>query len=247
VIIENAFDAKIVDDFVEVSNKYINLPNNNNELGESIPYTNQNLNKIPLIKDKFMLSDIITKTIDLSYGNNKKEFASVRQFPIITKFIPTDENTKSNWTSGWHVDFPTQVTAAVLLEDLKPNCTRMQALPCTKFLPLIPGKHYDISPSLNNLELQDKIIDIYGPKGTLYIHSGNTLHRNFPVSGCNRYIWGSTYTLDKFFFLGEKNSRNEFFKNSEDLIKSLSSEDLKRIDGILNAEYSTKAKHLSYI
>lgn len=248
VIIENAFDPKTVDDFVVVSNKYIQ--NDKLKSKETNKYLNQNLDKIPLIKDKFILSDIISKTIDLSCKNDlnkKNEFAYARQYPIVTKFTPSGENTKSNWTSGWHVDFPTQFTATVLLEDLGPNCTRMQALPCTKFLPLIPGKHYDISPSVKKKDFENKIIDIYGPKGTLYIHDGNTLHRNFPVNGCNRYLWGTVYTIDKLFVIGDKSHRDQFFKESESLLKSLNPTELKRIDGLLNAEYSAKAKQLTYI
>ena len=81
----------------EVSRKYINLDIDNFKSEKTIPYLNQNSDKIPLTKDKFILSDIITKTIDLSCANKskkKQEFAYARQYPIVTKFIPTEENTK---------------------------------------------------------------------------------------------------------------------------------------------------------
>ena len=237
VIIENAFDKEQVENFCREIEGYIDL-------------SNKNIRKIPLVVDKFLLSPVITNTIDLSCNIKnlkKKEFAYVRQFPIITKFITTDSNYNEHWTSGWHVDFPTQFTATVLLKDLPPDSTRMQALPLTNSLPLIPGKHYDLDKNYENLNKTKKIVNFYGPKGTLYIHSGNTLHRAFGVPGTNRYLWGAIYTLDKVFPKFSQKELSEFFENSKSQIENLSEENTYRLEAMLNNNEPTKKQQMTYV
>ena len=44
-------------------------------------------------------------------------------------FNTKKDNLNNNWTAGWHVDFPTQFTVHIILDDLRDDQTRMQAIP----------------------------------------------------------------------------------------------------------------------
>lgn len=222
VLIKNAFHKNEIETFLEAieeispKKKY-----HDNKIDHEYEISN---NTIPIHKNKFLFDDRIIKTIenscnDLNQNEKFKEKLYVRQMTKLIYFNTKKENIVNNWTAGWHVDFPTQFTAHVLLDDLNENQTRMQALPSSNLIPLIPSKHYFLEHLV--LDKKRNILECCGPKGTLYIHSGNTLHRNFPIINTYRFVWSQVYTLDKIFFASEFSKKKRVFENSKNYIDNL--------------------------
>ena len=113
------------------------------------------------------------------------------------------------------------------MDDLRDDQTRMQAIPGTNNLPLIPGKHYNLKNSL--IDFKKYFVDCYGPQGTMYIHSGNTLHRNYPVLNTYRYVWSQVYTLDNIFVSMNNEQKKNIFNSSKDYIEKLSKENKEKL------------------
>ena len=155
----------------------------------------------------------------------------MRQATKIIFFNTKKDNLNNNWTAGWHVDFPTQFTVHIILDDLRDDQTRMQAIPGTNNLPLIPGKHYNLKNSL--IDFKKYFVDCYGPQGTMYIHSGNTLHRNYPVLNTYRYVWSQVYTLDNIFVSMNNEQKKNIFNSSKDYIEKLSKENKEKITPLI--------------
>ena len=248
VLIKNAFHQKEIENFKESveeispKKKYHDY----NKIDHEYEMSN---NTIPIHKNKFLFDDKIIKTIEnscngLNQNDKSKEKLYVRQITKLIFFNTKKKNIISNWTSGWHVDFPTQFTAHILLDDLNENQTIMQALPSSNLLPLIPNKHY----SLEHLEFDKKknILECYGPKGTLYIHSGNTLHRNFPIINTYRFVWSQVYTLDKVFFSPDFDQKKRVFDNSKNYIESLSNYQKEKIIALLECPQEFENKIFEY-
>ena len=59
------------------------------------------------------------------------------------------------------------------------------------------------------LDFEKHFVDCIGPKGTLYVHTGNTLHRYYPVYNTERFVWSQIYTMDKVFLLMTKKDKSE--------------------------------------
>lgn len=236
-IIENGFSENEINDFRKLSDELI--PEVNNSKTDN--YMNYNKKLIPLKNDFFLLSEIIINTIEKSINKKKsdKEFLYVRENSRTIWFGPSEKNLNNNWTAGWHVDFPTQFAVHVILDDLDENSTRMQVIPLSNNLFLVPSRHYNIDIFENNNELRNKIINLVGKKGTIYIHSGTVLHRNFPVINKSRYLWGATYTTDPVFLLNNSKKNQEFFYESSDTLENLSQTNKKRLEGLLGSRNNT--------
>lgn len=231
LIVEKCFSEDEVKSFLEFNSKI--LPEKNFANNENVSYINSLKSEIPLKNNLFLFDDRIIKIIEYSLINskNKKKYLFVRQPSTVSFFSPRKNNLDTNWTAGWHVDFPTQFTTHVLLDDLNENQTRMQAIPFSKNLLLIPGKHY----SINYKNLNDIILNCTGPKGTLYIHSGNTLHRNYPVIDQNRFLWGQIYTMDEAYYTIDTKQKNEILSDSKEFYENLSNKNKSKIDNLLQS------------
>ena len=249
IVIKNAFTKKEVDFFLE-NTKQIS-PKRNFEVKENLEskYENENKIKIPLHHNLFLFDDRILKTIErscnksISKENSNNELIYIRQASKIIYFNTKKNNIKNNWTAGWHIDFPTQFATHVILDDLTENQTRMQAIPLSNKLPLIPSRHYKIDNL--SLDLNKNVLNCFGPKGTLYIHGGNVLHRNFPVVNTNRYLWSQTYTLDKVFCSLNKLEKEEILNGSKEYFSSLDDYRKQKILPLINSPDSSE-KNIYY-
>lgn len=241
LIVENCFSQNEINNFLKL-NQEINPRLHTSQEEKNLNYMSQNKKQIPLKKNIFLLDPRIIDTIESAYSDEKiNEKIYIRRPTFFTYFNATEINTQDNWTSGWHVDFPTQITTHIILEDLNKESTRMQVLPLTKELLLIPGKHYDINYYYRDFEKY--ILDCVGPKGTLYIHTGNTLHRNYPVYNTDRFLWSQIYTIDKVFETITNKDKSEILKNSKDFYDSLSQKQIEKIKIMLEIpEYLEKGK-----
>ncbi len=242
LVVENCFSKDEVNNFLKL-NEEIDPRLNTSKEDINTNYMVKNKKQIPLKKNIFLLDSRIIDTIEMAYSEKKiNENIYIRRPSFFTYFNATEKNTKDNWTSGWHIDFPTQITTHIILEDLSKESTRMQVLPMTKELLLIPGKHYKINYHFNDFEKY--FLDCVGPKGTLYIHTGNTLHRNFPVYNTNRFLWSQTYTIDKIFESITSKDKSEILNNSQDFYNSLNQSQIEKIKIMLELpDFLEKGNH----
>ena len=243
LIVNNCFSKKEIDDFVQTNSDI--CPKNYYKSNNLKNYMQKNTKEIPLKSNKFIFDDRIIKILEQSSNLiNKKQVEpiNVRQPSTITYFEAKEDNLANNWTAGWHVDFPTQITTHIILENLKDTDTRMQVIPKSNKLLLVPGKHY----ILDCAKLKNQILDCFGDKGTLYIHSGNTLHRNYPVKGTSRYLWCQIYTMDKVFFTIDDHERSQILHDSETYFKNLCPKDKERIDYLINCPKYINKKNNKY-
>jgi hypothetical protein len=104
-----------------------------------------------------------------------------RNYPAI-KYTQVPENyNTSKLASDWHVDHSLMVNVFVVLEDIEIGGTRMQ---------IIKGSHkYQNTGNFmysSNAVKNFETIDFYGKKGSIHIHTGNTIHRAKLSKGKNR-------------------------------------------------------------
>ena len=89
----------------------------------------------------------------------------------------------SKLADRWHYDHQCIIQAAVYLDECLEDGTRMQIIPGSNRLPNVGSNQY-------SEEYFDKrnipIVNCFGGKGSIQIHCGNTIHRNFPVPGKDR-------------------------------------------------------------
>lgn len=224
IIIENAFLNETINKFKSDTDHLIKEKSQKID-GKFVEY---NEDIIPLKNDPFLLSNIILNTIEKSIkfkshkASSKKIF--VREATRLMWFNPTRENIKTYWAAGWHVDTPTQFAAHVILNDINSDDTRMQLMPKSHDFPFIPSKHYLFDENDN---FKKNIKSCTGKAGTLYIHKGTTLHRNFPVIDSSRYLWGATYTTDKVFYSVNESQSKTFFKETN--LENISEDNLERL------------------
>mgnify|MGYP001303657651 CR=1 FL=1 len=98
--------------------------------------------------------------------------------------IEKNKKNKIRWAKNWHVDHSVLFNIHVVLDDIKSNCSRMQILKRSdKF------NHYGSNFSEEIVE-KSKLekIDCIGSAGTVYLHSGNVVHRFNPVPGTDRLV-----------------------------------------------------------
>ena len=89
----------------------------------------------------------------------------------------------SHLADRWHYDHQCIIQAAIYLDECYENGTRMQIIPGSNRLPNVGKDHY------SDEYLADRkipIINCFGGKGSIQIHCGNTVHKNYPVPNNNR-------------------------------------------------------------
>ena len=105
----------------------------------------------------------------------------------------------------------------------------------------MPACHYDLERI--KFDFTEYIVDCIGPIGTLYIHSGNTLHRNFPIINTQRFVWSQIYTLDAVCVALSENEKSELFGGCKEYLKKLDKNKFKYIELLLNSPIRTSEKY----
>jgi len=244
-VIENAFTSEEVDAYLDHAEKIADF-----RIGsDSVKFYDYGARPVPLIHDNFALSKLINGSIESlckKLDQNFSDYAYLRETPIISRTLPLRENLSSAWVTGWHVDFPTEFKANLILEDINIDQTRMQAIPCSNHLFLVPGKHYDISAKKRQ---SMRIFNFTGKKGTLYLHRGVTLHKNVPIENSRRILWSCTYTIEKKFPKLSPQHCENFTENSKTKIDELGQDDKSRLELFLKHKQVKPAskQELSYV
>lgn len=130
---------------------------------------------------------------------------------------------KLRWAKDWHVDHSVLFNVHLVLDDINKNCSRMQILQKSdKF------NHYGSSFSeeiVNKTNL--KKIDCIGKAGTVYLHTGNVVHRFFPEPGSDRLVGHFEFSPGSNILMNTKGIIKCFKKNFD--IDSISQEKMNII------------------
>lgn len=178
VVIEDYFENEDIDNFKKTYEKEINEIKNYSS--ENISY---NWKDLALSKElnKLWLNDELMYFI-LAFFRRQ---VYARNYPAMNyTYVPNNfDLKKSKAASEWHVDHAVLFNLHILLEDVSQEESCMEVLPGThKFF-----NHASLysNPEISSLKksLPKKC---FGKKGTVYMHTGNVIHRLNPVKGSKR-------------------------------------------------------------
>ena len=179
VVIEDYFNNEDIDNFKKFYMKEINEIKNYNS--ENISY---NWKLLPLSKElnKLWLDDDLMHFISAFF--QRQVYA--RNYPEMNyTFVPNNnfDLKKSKAASEWHVDHAVLFNLHILLEDVSSEETCMEVLPGTH-------KYFNYASYYSNTVINSLGKSFpkkcFGKKGTLYMHTGNIIHRLNSVKGSNR-------------------------------------------------------------
>ncbi len=126
-------------------------------------------NLINLIRS-FLTTDIFARNYPYLY------------YTYVPEALNKDKILNSKASSSWHIDHSVLFNLHVLLDDIKEDETCMEILPKSH-------KSFNIASKYTNSvidKFSNKRIKCFGSKGTVYMHTGNVVHRLNPVAGKNR-------------------------------------------------------------
>jgi len=212
VVINNYFTEKEIDEFVNSNREIISKLKSSENISNNAKYYFEILKLNKELK-KFWYEPGLIKMLESFFG--KKIYA--RNYPYI-KYTQVPKNFNiSTCANDWHADHPLMFNIFILLEDVEKDGTRMQIKKGSHNY-LNTGNFLYSENSVKNLET----IDFYGKKGSLHIHTGNTIHRAKLSNGKNRLNLYFEYTLGPNILLCPLNlskslDKNFDIENSENL------------------------------
>ena len=179
-VIPNYFSSQKIDEFLNDNNELIKKMKEHKS--DKVSY------KIELVK---LSEKLVELWLDKNLINLIRSFMTTnifaRNYPYIYYTqVPTtlskDKILKSKTASSWHVDHSVLFNLHILLNDVEENETCMEILPRSHKSFNIASKY-----SENVVEkFSQERIKCFGNKGTVYMHTGNVVHRLKPVAGKNR-------------------------------------------------------------
>ena len=179
-VIPNYFSKDIIDEF---------LRENEILIKEMREYKSDQISyKIELVK---ISQKLVELWLDKNLINLIRSFLTTdifaRNYPYLYyTYVPEtlnkDKILNSKAASSWHIDHSVLFNLHILLDDIKEDETCMEILPKSH-------KSLNIASKYSN-NVVDKFsserIKCFGPRGTVYMHTGNVVHRLHPVAGKNR-------------------------------------------------------------
>lgn len=176
------FSVEAVENFKKKNESLINEIKTKNQ--EITGYVND---IVPLSREliDLWLDDRIIYLIQSFFGRN----VYARNYPLFNftriKSSETKENLlKAKLNNKWHIDHSVLFNVHVILEDLDKSETCMEIIPKSHKYLNLPYNYSD--KIIEELKLKNKTVTCYGKKGTIYMHTGNLVHRLKPVPGSNR-------------------------------------------------------------
>tara|TARA_B100001175_G_scaffold10873_1_gene8606 strand:- start:1572 stop:2642 length:1071 start_codon:yes stop_codon:yes gene_type:complete len=185
VVIEEYFTDKEINEFVDSNKNVISKLKSSENISNDAKYYYEIMKLNKQLKSFWYDPGLIMM---LESFFNRKVFA--RNYPTI-KYTQVPENyNSSKIANDWHVDHSLMFNMFVLLEDVEKTGTRMQ---------IIKGSHKYLNTgnflySTNSVK-DHEIKDFYGKKGSIHIHTGNTIHRAKLADGKNRINLYFEYSL----------------------------------------------------
>ena len=166
---------------------------NKDKIKSLIKDQDENINNndiLPLSTDliKIWLDDGILSLIKVFFGTNV--YARNYPYAMYTKVASNYEGMdeagvkKMHWAKDWHVDHSVLFNVHVVLEDINEEGSRMQILKNSDKFHHYGSNFSDELVSNKNFEK----LECIGKKGTVYLHSGNVVHRFKAEPGTDRLI-----------------------------------------------------------
>ena len=180
-VIPNYFDISTIENFKAKYKDTIEKTKNFNSIIPS--YNTKNL---PLSDDLNLLwlDVVLIKLISAYFGHS----VYARNYPELNyTHVPSKEQSRNSSnvdraSDRWHVDHAVLFNIHVLLEDVDEDGTCMEVMPKTQKL-----FNYASNYSENTIrDLNSESIKCFGKRGTVYMHTGNVVHRLKAVEGSNR-------------------------------------------------------------
>lgn len=179
VVIPEYFSLDTIENFKK---KYDQVINKLKQFDSNIPsYNVQNLAITKELNDLWLDTGLLS--LVSSYFDNP---VFARNYPELNfTYVPRkieNETNEKRASDNWHVDHAVLFNIHVLLEDINENETCMEVIPKTQ-------KKMNYASNYSHKVIQDLKIErikCFGKKGTVYMHTGNVVHRLNPVEGSNR-------------------------------------------------------------
>tara|TARA_B100001769_G_scaffold260739_1_gene241579 strand:- start:514 stop:1584 length:1071 start_codon:yes stop_codon:yes gene_type:complete len=223
VVIHNYFTEKEIDEFVNSNKEIISKLKSSENISNNAKYYYEIIKLNKQLK-KFWYDPGLIKMLESFFG--KKIYA--RNYPNIKYTqVPKNYNT-SKIASDWHVDHSLMFNIFILLEDVEKDGTRMQ---------IIKGSHKYLNTGnfmySENSVKDFETINFYGKKGSIHIHTGNTIHRAKLSSGKNRLNLYFEYTLGPNILLNSSNLSKSLDDNFDiENLENLNFEEREFLKGI---------------
>ena len=240
VVIDSYFTEKEINEFVNSNKEIISKLKSSENISNNARYCFEILKLNKELK-KFWYEPGLIKMLESFFG--KKIYA--RNYPYIKYTqVPNDFNT-TTCANDWHVDHSLMFNIFILLEDVEKDGTRMQIKKGShKYLNT--GNFMYSENSVKNLET----IDFYGKKGSIHIHTGNTIHRAKLSNGKNRLNLYFEYTLGPNVLLNSANLSKALDDNFDiEKLENLNFEEREFLKGIfpkpLNKGYEVNKDSLN--
>ncbi len=184
VVIDSYFNTESIDEFQNIYDF------NNFKINAEIANKTQSTKTLKWSKEllNFWFDELILKIIEIYIG----KIPYARGYPVIQFHRPLKKYSSkelsanpdlSNLADRWHYDHQCLIQAAIFLDDCHENGTRMQIIPGSNRLPNVGTDQYS-DEYLDDRKIP--IINCFGKKGSIQIHCGNTIHKNYPVPEKNR-------------------------------------------------------------
>ena len=199
-VIDGYFNSDTIESFKKNNE---NLIENFRKIDSNeISYRAELLQLNPLVCDLWLDKNLMN-LIKLFF---QKDFYA-RNYPyMVYTHVPNDskKEEKSKVADSWHLDHSTLFNLHILLEDVTENDTCMEILPGSH-------KYLNISSLYSDKvakEFSQKTIKCFGKKGTIYMHTGNAVHRLNPIKGSNRLNLHFEFSAGSNIFLDSENIKN---------------------------------------
>lgn len=221
VVIEEYFDAAIIDGFIEKYKIDIgSIKSDESRFGS------------PLVLSSELLTIWLDKDLQKFLGQYFGAQQYCRSYPLL-QYV--DKNSAKQGGTGkqgiaypWHIDHCSILPQMIYLADVDPNGTCME---------IVSGSHHYPSVALGTFSneyinsLKADIKQLAGPKGSIQLHDPNVVHRAAPKQGSDRlwlysdFSWGENILMDI-------NSIVSMLSGSEVQIAELSYEQRNALRGI---------------
>ncbi|MDA7795731.1 phytanoyl-CoA dioxygenase family protein [Candidatus Pelagibacter sp.] len=235
VVIESYFSEDEIENFkLEYKKEIENLKKNteiytNKKVSRCVLKMNEKLIDIGLDENLIALMKNISSSNNV-YCRSYPRLNFHRNFENQISSIEKSKISRSEFADDWHVDHANLINMHVILEDLNEGDLCMEYIPGS-------NNYFNMSSLYSDEEVEkmNPIKRCIGRKGTVYIHSGNTLHRLKTKKNSSRLNFKWEFTAKTNILLDVHDIANSL--NDEFLIDELPSDKRNILQGIYPKKY----------